>query len=86
MFSGDRFDIFVRKIDTTIKNYIFEQYPELQEDLRANILLSYCIYGGFHAYQDNKNKTSEEVIATLAKASAEVSKLISQSELFVLPE
>ena len=76
LFSGDRFDIFVRKIDRLIKEYIYKKYPEKREDLQTNILLSIITYGGFHAYENNKNENAKEAILAISKASSELAKLI----------
>lgn len=74
LFSGDRFDMFIKKIDTGIKDFIFKKYPERREDLQINILLSIITYGGFHAYQNNKKENAEEAISIISKASAVLSK------------
>lgn len=76
LFSGDRFDIFVRKIDNLIKEYIYKKYPEKREDLQINILLSIIIYGGFHAYENHKKENAAEAILAISKASAELAKLM----------
>lgn len=76
LFSGDRFDIFVKKIDHLIKEYIYQKYPEKREDLQINILLSIITYGGFHSYENNKKENAEEAILAISKASAELAKLI----------
>ncbi len=76
LFSGDRFDIFVRKIDHSIKEYIYQKYPEKRNDLQTNILLSIINYGGFHAYENNKKENAAEAILAISKASAALSKLI----------
>lgn len=76
LFSGDRFDIFVRKIDCMIKEYIYKKYPEKRADLQTNILLSIITYGGFHAYENYKKENGEEAVLVIAKASSELAKLM----------
>lgn len=81
LFSGDRFDMFVKKIDLGVKEYIFKKYPEKRNDLNTNIVLTMCNYGAFHAfelYSDHyKSKNTTEVIEIISDATAALFTLLN---------
>lgn len=65
IFSGNQEGHLSRRLETSIKEFIFQTYPDCRADAEKNIFLSYCIYGGFHAYQQNLSYGLETVIQTL---------------------
>ena len=42
------------KIEAYLKDYIFAQAPELKDDAKTNIYLSYHIQGSYYAYLENE--------------------------------
>ena len=44
------------KIESYLKDYIFAQTPELKDDAKTNIYLSYHIQGSYYAYLENEQK------------------------------
>ena len=50
VFSGIRSEQLPRKIEAAIKETLFEAFPQLRDDTEMNIRLTYCIYGGYYAF------------------------------------
>ena len=55
LFSGSQANHFADSIERSIKQMIFEKYPEFEEDTAMNVMLSFCIQGSYHAYQKNRS-------------------------------
>lgn len=53
LFSGKQQNHLADKIEKSIKELIFEKYPQYRENMKINIVLSYCIQGGYHAFVGN---------------------------------
>ncbi len=53
LFSGKQRNRLADRIEHGVKGLIFEKYPEYRDDVEKNIILSYCIQGGYHAYAGN---------------------------------
>lgn len=66
LFSGSQANHFADSIERSIKQMIFEKYPELKEDTAMNVMLSYCIQGSYHAYQKNRSGDIMTVIDVIA--------------------
>lgn len=54
IFSNDRRGIFVDRLESKIRAFLFEHYPQMKESPQTNILLSYLIKGGYYAFVDNE--------------------------------
>lgn len=61
LFSGNRTGILPRKIEKSLKEWIFSVHPESRDDSEKNIKLSYQIYGGYYAYQENQKYGAQHV-------------------------
>ena len=71
LFSDKGHSYLANKLETEIKKTIFHKYPELQDNVEKNILLSYCVQGSYHAYVNNQDVEAEvlmHVIENIAKA------------------
>lgn len=68
MFSGKSQTHLAIHLETIIKKMIFEKYPEYENDIETNILLSYCIHGAYNASLSNPNVDPETIIRVLEKA------------------
>lgn len=53
LFSGKQRNHLAERIERSIKELIFEKYPGYRNDVTRNVILSYCIQGGYHAYAGN---------------------------------
>ena len=51
LFSGSQFAILPLSIEKELKEYIFKIIPSARDNAKFNILLTYQILGGYHAYQ-----------------------------------
>lgn len=61
LFSGNRSGVLPRKIERALKQWIQHVYPEYKDDPKRNIALTYQVYGGYYAFQENKNYGAEYV-------------------------
>ena len=66
LFSGSQANHFADSIERSIKQMIFEKYPEFEEDTAMNVMLSFCIQGSYHAYQKNRSGDIMTVIDVIA--------------------
>ena len=66
LFSGKEQNRLSVYIENSLKAVIFEKYPAFQGNLEKNILLSYCIQGGYHAYINNQSLTAEILTETIS--------------------
>ena len=60
---------------TMIKEMVFKEYPEFRNDEKWNIILSYCIQGGYHTFQRNREGDRNTLIATIGKITEAVQEL-----------
>lgn len=67
LFSGDRVDHAVRKLEEKLKTLIFERRPDLADNLIVNVQLTASIYGGFHSFFKYKDEDFETVITALSE-------------------
>ncbi len=72
LFSGSRSNALVHKIEKSLKELVFRKYPEYQNDAAKNIMLTYCIYGGFYAFLESREYKDETVIDMIGKLSAKL--------------
>ena len=53
VFSGERSGILIDRIETRVKESIFDKYPDYRNNAEINILLTYSIKGGYYAFMEN---------------------------------
>lgn len=68
LFSGNERSRLGNRLEAGIKEIIYQKYPQYREDVEKNILFSYLIQGGYHAYLNNQN----EDVQTLTRVLVEV--------------
>ena len=68
MFSGKSLTHLSIHLETIIKKLICSKYPEYENDMEKNVLLSYCIHGAYNASLSNPNVDSEVIIRVLENA------------------
>lgn len=66
LFSGNRSGILPRKIEKSLKIWIQNVYPEYKDDPKRSISLTYQVYGGYYAYQENKNYGTDYVTEVIS--------------------
>ena len=65
VFSGKSPTHFATHLETIIKKTIYAKYPEYENNIENNILLSYCIHGAYNASLNNPDADSEILIRVL---------------------
>lgn len=68
IFSGKNQAHLANHLETIIKKLIYAKYPEYENDIEKNILLSYCIHGAYNASLSNPTADAETIIRVLEKA------------------
>lgn len=66
IFSYDRSNILVDRIEKELKEFLFEKYPEYKENANINILLTYSIKGGFYAFSENMQYNADKLITVIS--------------------
>lgn len=82
LFSGDASGRLARQLEESIKALAFAAYPQYRDDPARNTVLSYCIYGGYHAFLENRRYGTETVaplIAHLSQAGMELGRTSGQA-------
>lgn len=70
VFSGSRSGFLSQKTEQILKNLFFSYHPDLENDVETNVNLSMKIYGGFYAFQTNRQYDPEKVIAIIGSMSS----------------
>lgn len=65
LFSGKEQNHLANQLDRELKKVIFRKNPEYEKDVEKNIILSYCIQGAYHAYQNNPAADTETFVRTI---------------------
>lgn len=68
IFSGNGQTHLATHLESIIKKTIYSKYPEYENNIENNILLSYCIHGAYYASLNNPNADSETIIHVLENA------------------
>lgn len=67
LFSGKEQGCLVERLEDGILELIFRKYPEYRNDQQKRILLTYSIYGGYYAYQNNRHTDINALIHTIER-------------------
>ncbi|MBQ8518827.1 MAG: TetR/AcrR family transcriptional regulator [Agathobacter sp.] len=65
LFSVKEQNNLSNRLEFAIKQAIFSKYPEYKDNIEYNILLSYSIQGGYHAYINNQNADAETLVRVI---------------------
>ena len=68
LFSGRSQTHLATHLETIIKKTIYAKYPEYENDIEKNILLSYCIHGAYNASLSNPDAPLETILRVLENA------------------
>ncbi|MBQ8802903.1 MAG: TetR/AcrR family transcriptional regulator [Tyzzerella sp.] len=68
MFSGKNQTHLASHLEIIIKKLIYAKYPEYENDIEKNILLSYCIHGAYNASLSNPTADPTTIIRVLENA------------------
>ena len=75
LFSGNERSHLAYRIEESLKEIIFEQYPDCKDDLEWNIVLSYCNQGAYWAYQGSRGQDVNKVIEIISNITKRVQPL-----------
>ena len=67
IFGRDRRSILADKIESEVRRFIFEKYPQYKDNRELNISLTYTIKGGYYAYAENSEYGTEQVVAVIGE-------------------
>lgn len=68
IFSGKNQTHLASHLEVIIKKLIYAKYPEYENDIEKNILLSYCIHGAYNASLSNPTADTDTIIRVLENA------------------
>lgn len=68
MFSGKNQTHLAIYLEAIVKKLIFAKYPEYENNMEMNILLSYCIHGAYNASLSNPNADPRTILQIVEKA------------------
>lgn len=77
LFSGSRSNQLFYKIEKSLKEIIYEMYPNYKDNTVANIILTYSIYGSFYAFEKCRKFGDKEVIEIMADLNEKVNELLN---------
>ncbi len=63
LFSGSQSAVLPVQIEQELKQYLHEHIPQTKDDPKFNIFLSYSVYGGYYAFQENHKRFGPEQVA-----------------------
>ncbi len=72
LFSGNERSHLAYRIEESLKEIIFEKYPDYKNDLKWNIVLSYCIQGAYGAFQGSRGQDVNQVIEIISDITRNV--------------
>ena len=70
LFSGSRSGLLITRIAAALKEMIFRQHPELEQDPVFQISLTFRIYGGYYTYLENRRYGEQLVVETISPLTA----------------
>lgn len=76
VFSGSRSNQLLYRIEKSLQEIIYEIRPDYKENAAANIILTYCIYGGFYAFTKCREYGEQDAIEVIASLSEKVNELL----------
>lgn len=77
IFSGSRRHSLIDNIEIKMRGVLSEKYPELKDNVRLNILLSYEIQGAYYAYSQNKDKYDYDTLIQIISGASEALSTLS---------
>ena len=67
IFGKNRRNILADKIESEVRSFIFEKYPQYKDSPELNVLLTYVIRGGYFAYAENSEYSTDMVISVIGE-------------------
>ena len=79
LFSGKEKSRLAGRLENAIKELVFRKYPEYQNNVEINILLSYCIQGAYYAYVNNQSADVDTLIQVIENIARTLKPLYAPS-------
>ena len=67
IFGKNRRGVLADKIESEVRKFIFEKYPQYKDSPELNVLLTYVIRGGYFAYAENSEYSTDMVISVIGE-------------------
>ncbi len=67
LFSGSRAPYAIIKLDRYIRQRLYKNNPEFENDLSVNVKLTVLIYGGYYSFLKYGNENSDEVLKSISE-------------------
>lgn len=80
LFSGKQRNHLAERLTQGVKELIFEKYPQFRNDMAKNVILTYCIRGGYYAYIENPDCDLNELVEIIAAITQRVGPLCKIQE------
>lgn len=72
IFSGNRTQELPRKILSAVISQLCEKHPEIANDDKLKIMLTYSVFGGYYAFNENRDCSDEAIIETFGEISGQL--------------
>ena len=76
LFSGSRAHSFLVCLENGLKEILFAQRPDLKDDVTVNVVLTYGVYGGFHAIQMRRSFGDDAVVDAVVSLNKKIAELL----------
>ena len=80
LFSGSRAPSFLVCLENGLKEILFAQRPDLKDDVTVNVVLTYGVYGGFHAIQMRRSFGDDAVMDAVVSLNKKIAELLEQRQ------
>lgn len=84
IFSDDRRNILVDRMEKELKTLLFERYPQYKNIVEIDILLTYLIKGGYYAFAENMKYDTDKLVSIISDAAECITKRITKMKIEIL--
>lgn len=76
LFSGSRANMLLVRVEDSLKEIIFSLRPDYKDNITANVLFTFSIYGGFYAFENCRSFGEDSVIDVLSEINRKIMELL----------
>lgn len=76
LFSGSRSHSFLVCLENGLKEIIFTLRPDYKDNVVANVVLTYGVYGGFYAFQKRRSFNDNSIIDVVVSINKKIAELL----------
>ena len=73
IFSGSRSEQLPKKVEAALKEMLYEKRPDLRDNIKMNILMTFSVYGGYYAYMEY-GKLAGQTVGIIGELSEKLMK------------